>query len=99
MNCSVTGAGFSVTPNPLNLAVGVAGSVTVAYSGTSAGTFTGTLDCTTTAAGGPFTYPLSVTVGQITRPAVVPSMNAVGTWALILSVLGLGMFFGARVRD
>lgn len=99
VSCTATGAGFSVTPNPLNLAVGVAGSVTVTYSGTSAGTFTGSLDCTTSGTGGPFTYPLSVTVGVATRPAVVPTMNAVGTWALILSVLGLGMFFGARVRD
>jgi len=99
VSCTATGAGFSVTPNPLNLAVGVAGSVTVTYSGTTAGTFTGSLDCTTSGTGGPFTYPLSVTVGVATRPAVVPTMNAVGTWALILSVLGLGMFFGARVRD
>lgn len=99
VSCTATGAGFSVTPNPLNLAVGVAGSVTVSYSGTSAGTFTGSLNCTTSGTGGPFTYPLSVTVGVATRPAVVPTMNAVGTWALILSVLGLGMFFGARVRD
>ena len=73
--------------------------MTVTYSGTTAGTFTGSLDCTTSGTGGPFTYPLSVTVGVATRPAVVPTMNAVGTWALILSVLGLGMFFGARVRD
>lgn len=99
VSCTATGAGFNATPNPLNLAAGATGSVTVAYSGSTAGTFTGTLNCTTTGTGGPFTYPLSVTVGQASRPAVVPTMGAVSTWILILSVLGMGMFFGARARS
>lgn len=99
VTCTTTGAGFSVAPSPLNLAVGVAGSVTVTYNGSTAGTFTGTLDCTTSGTGGPFTYPLSVTVGTPAVARTVPSMGALSTWILVLSVLGLGMLFGARVRN
>jgi hypothetical protein len=99
VTCTATGAGFSVSPSPLNLAAGVPGTVTVSYTGSMAGTFTGSLSCTTTGAGGPFTYPLGVTVGQPLAAVMVPSMSTISTLLLVLSVLGLGMFFGARVRD
>lgn len=99
VTCTATGAGFSASPSPLSLAVGVPGTVTVTYTGSTPGTFTGTLDCTTSGSGGPFTYPLVATVGAPIIATTVPSMGAVSTWILVLSVLGLGMFFGARVRD
>jgi hypothetical protein len=99
VTCSTTGAGFSVAPSPLNLTVGVAGSVTVSYTGSTPGTYTGTLNCTTTATGGPFTYPLSATIGAATVARTVPTTGAVATWFLILSVLGIGMVFGARNRS
>lgn len=99
VTCTATGAGFSVAPSPLNLAAGVAGTVTVSYSGSTVGTFTGSLSCTTSGTGGPFTYPLSVTVGTPAVARTVPTMGAIGTWILVLSVLGLGMLFGARARS
>ena len=102
VTCTATGAGFSAAPSPLNLTAGVAGTVTVTYTGSAVGTFTGSLNCTTTASGGPFTYPLSATVTAGAPPAAprtVPSMGAIGTWILVLSVLGLGMLFGVRARS
>jgi hypothetical protein len=90
LTCTATGAGFSVTPSPLNLAAGVAGSVTVIYTGSVAGTFTGSLDCTSSTTGGPFNYPLSVTVG-VAIGVPVPALSVAATWTLILSALGLGL--------
>jgi len=71
----------------------------VSYSGSTAGTFTGSLNCVTTASGGPFTYPLSATVGVSLAPTVVPSLGTVGLWAMLASFLGLGMLFAARSRS
>jgi hypothetical protein len=100
VNCTATGAGFSVTPNPLNLTAGTAGTVTVSYTGSTAGTFAGSLSCTTTASGGPFTYPLSATVGAPVVSAVtVPATGTIALLLLVLSVLGMGMLFGARARS
>jgi hypothetical protein len=101
LNCTATGAGFTVAPNPLNLAAGVAGSVTVTYTGSLIGTFTGNLSCTTTSAGGPFNYPLSVTVqapGATFRQA--PALSSGSTWLLILGTMGFGLLLlGARRRS
>ncbi len=99
VTCTASGAGFSASPSPLNLSPGVPGTVTVSYSGSTAGTFTGSLNCVTTASGGPFTYPLSATVGVSLAPTVVPSLGTVGLWAMLLSFLGLGMLFAARSRS
>lgn len=98
LNCTATGAGFSVTPNPLNLAIGVPGIVTVTYTGSTVGTFTGNLDCTTTGSGGPFSYPLSVTVGAAIGPAIaVPTLSVAGILMLVLGALGMGLWGSARV--
>ena len=91
LNCTTTGAGFSVAPNPLNLATGVPGTVTVTYTGSVIGTFTGSLNCTTTGTGGPFTYPLSVTVGAGISMVAVPALSSFGTWLLVLGALGIGL--------
>jgi hypothetical protein len=100
LNCTTTGAGFSVTPNPLNLATGVPGSVVVTYTGSTVGTFTGNLTCTTASAGGPFTYTLSATVGPAVTFVPVPALGVAATWLLLLSALGLGLWaVGARQRD
>ena len=100
LNCTVTGAGFSVTPNPLNLATGVPGNVTVTYTGTTVGTFTGNLSCTTGSGGGPFNYVLSATVGPAVSITAVPALGVVSTWLLILSALGFGLLaVGTRLRD
>lgn len=97
--CTASGAGFSAAPSPLSLTPGVPGTVTVSYSGSSTGTFTGSLNCVTTASGGPFTYPLSVTVGQTLAPTTIPSLGTVGLWAMLLGFLGMGMFLTARSRS
>jgi hypothetical protein len=101
VNCTATGAGFSAAPNPLNLADGVPGTLTITYTGATVGTFAGTLDCTTTGTGGPFTFPLGVTVGAgFVAPAVIPAMGSLGTWILILSALGFGLLVvGTRLRS
>ncbi len=100
LNCTTTGAGYSVSPNPLNLAAGVPGSVVVTYTGSAVGTFTGTLNCTTTGSGGPFTYPLSVTVGAGASAVSVPAMGSFATWILILSAFGAGLLaMGTRQRN
>jgi len=99
VNCTTTGAGFSAAPNPLNLTPGIAGTVTVSYSGSMPGTFTGTLNCTTSGSGGPFTYPLSVTLGAPIVAVSVPAAGLISTWLLVLSVLGMGLLFGARARS
>jgi|CXWL01.1.fsa_nt_gi hypothetical protein len=100
VNCTTTGAGFAVTPNPLNLATGVPGNVTVTYTGTAVGTFTGSLNCTTTGTGGPFTFPLSVSVSAGISLVAVPAMGTFATWMLVLSALGLGLLaVGTRPRS
>jgi len=99
VTCTASGAGFSAAPSPLSLTPGVPGTVTVSYSGSSTGTFTGSLSCVTTASGGPFTYPLSVTVGQTLAPTTIPSLGTVGLWTMLLGFLGMGMFLTARSRS
>ena len=99
VTCTASGAGFSAAPSQLSLTPGVPGTVTVSYSGSSTGTFTGSLSCVTTASGGPFTYPLSVTVGQSLAPTTIPSLGTVGLWAMLLGFLGMGMFLTARSRS
>jgi hypothetical protein len=98
--CVAAGAGYTATPNPLNLVVGTAGTVTVTYTGTAAGTFTGTLTCTSTApaTGGPFVYNLSTTVADAVIPASVPvpTMGALGLGLMSLLVAGFAGFAQRR---
>lgn len=95
LSCVPTGAGYSATPNPLNLVVGTEGIVTVVYTGSTPGTFPGTLVCTSTlpAGGGPFTYNLSTTVAAA-PPAnnAVPTMGAAGLGLMSLMLIGLAAF-------
>ncbi len=99
LSCTATGAGFSVAPNPLNLAAGVPGSVTVTYTGSVPGTYTGNLTCSSTSPGGPFTYPLSITVGPALSILPVPAMGLNGTLLLILGAMGMGLLtLGTRLR-
>ncbi len=63
--CVASGAGYTVTPNPLNVTVTGQNVVTVTYTGTVAGNnFPGSLVCTPVApaTGGPFSYTLNTTV-------------------------------------
>jgi hypothetical protein len=98
--CVAAGAGYTATPNPLNLVVGTAGTVTVTYTGTAAGTFTGTLTCTSTApaTGGPFVYNLSTTVSDVVIPASVPvpTVGALGLGLMSLLVAGFAGFAQRR---
>jgi hypothetical protein len=91
--CVATGAGYTATPNPLNLVVGTPGVVTVTFTGNVAGTFTGTLTCTPVApaTGGPFTYPLSTTVGLPIATVAVPTLGNFGLLLLVAGFLGLGV--------
>lgn len=97
--CAATGAGFSAAPNPLALVAGTAGVLTISYTGTTAGTFAGSLTCTsvTPATGGPFVYPLSITVGApVVLATQVPSLNMLGLLALIAGMIGLGFMVSRR---
>ena len=100
VTCGITGAvGFVVAPIPLSLAAGQTSNVTVTYTGSTAGTFTGVLDCTTSGTGGPFTYPISVVVGpaQVAAPLTpVPTLSLFATLMLLAGFLGLGVFMANR---
>ena len=101
LSCVASGAGYSAAPNPLNLVVGTAGTVTVTYTGTALGTFAGTLTCTSNApaTGGPFVYNLSTTV-QAVPPAgpavIVPTMGAFGLGLMGLLIAGFAGFMQRR---
>ena len=95
--CVASGAGFAATPNPLNLTLAGPNVVTVTYTGTAAGTFTGTLVCTpisAAATGGPFTYNLRASVALPLVP--VPALGNISLMLLIAGFLGLGMVLVSR---
>ena len=95
--CVASGAGFTATPNPLNLTLAGPNVVTVTYTGTAAGTFTGTLVCTPVSAaatGGPFTYNLRASVALPSVP--VPALGNISLMLLIAGFLGLGMVLVGR---
>ncbi len=98
--CVPTGAGYTATPNPLNLVVGTPGSVTVTYTGNAAGTFAGTLVCTPVApaTGGPFTYTLSTVVSPaiVINNVQVPALGNISLMLLVAGFLGLGMVLVGR---
>lgn len=74
MTCKVNGAGFSVSPNPLSLLVGVPFVLTVKHTGSVVGAFTGQLVCTPVApaVGGPFVYNLAVVVNPVRAEPIRP---------------------------
>jgi len=90
--CVAGGAGYTATPNPLNLVVGTAGGVTVTYTGAAAGTFPGTLVCTPVApaTGGPFNYTLSTTVNVLITVTTPPTPVSGSTISLPEFVVGGG---------
>ena len=101
LSCVASGAGYTATPNPLNLVVGTAGVVTVTYTGAVVGTFAGTLTCTAAApaTGGPFVYTLSTTVAAapLVGPAInVPTIGALGLGLMSLLLAGLAGFVQRR---
>jgi hypothetical protein len=101
LTCTAGGVGYTATPSPLNLAAGATGSVTVTYTGTVAGTFPGTLNCTSTApaTGGPFAYTLSTNVTAFVPPeatVAVPTMGAFGLGLMGLLVAGFGALVQRR---
>ena len=89
LTCVVAGAGYTATGSPLSLVVGTTRTLTVTYTGATAGTFTGTLTCTSTApaTGGPFVYNLSTTVQA--APAIGPTVQVPTIGAFGLGLLGL----------
>ncbi len=98
LTCGITGGkGFVVAPVPLNLVVGTPGTVTVTFTGSTVGTFAGTLTCNTTGNAQTFTYPISVVVGPIVVPVIpVPTLSLMGSLLLLAGFLGLGMFMANR---
>gem|GEM_PF-6159878 len=101
ISCVATGAGYSALPNPLAIVAGTAGTVTARYTGTMAGTFPGTLTCTSVApaTGGPFVYNLSTVVSAAATVSLVtqvPSLNMLGLLALIAGIMGLGFMVTRR---
>ncbi len=93
--CAVSGAGFTAAPNPLNLTPAGPNLVTVTYSGTIVGTFTGTLVCTpVSSVGGPFTYSLRAAVAA--SPVQVPALGNISLMLLIAGFLGLGIVLVGR---
>jgi hypothetical protein len=106
MTCALGGTNptsFTVTPATLNFAAGALTQTTNVgvAAGLAVGTYNATLTCTPTApaTGGPFTYPLSVTVAPVAPVANVvqaPSLNFFGGMLLIAGFLGLGMVLTSR---
>ena len=98
LTCSIAGAkNFVVSPASLPLVVGVPGTVTVTYTGSTVGTFSGTLNCSTTGNAQTFTYPLSVVVGPVAAAVLpVPTLSFMGSLMLLAGFLGLGMFMANR---
>ena len=99
VTCVAAGAGYTVTPSPLNLVVGTPGAVTVTYTGAAAGTFAGTLTCNAVApsTGGPFVYTLSTTVrAALAAPVQVPALGNISLMLLIAGFLGLGAVLVGR---
>ncbi len=94
--CSIDGsANFVVSPASLPLVVGVSGTVRVTYTGSTAGTFNGTLNCTAAGVGGQtLSYPIRVTVDPVVIP--VPTLSFMGSLMLLAGFLGLGMFMANR---
>jgi hypothetical protein len=74
--------------------------VTVTYTGTAAGTFAGSLTCTSVApaTGGPFVYSLSTTVSAIQPQGPVVSVPTVGVFGLGLMSLLLAGLAGFQQR-
>ncbi len=101
LTCSIASAkNFVVSPASLPLVVGTPGTVTVTYTGSTAGTFNGTLNCSTTGNAQTFTYPLSVVVGAAPVAAApvipVPALSLMGSLMLLAGFLGLGMYMANR---
>ena len=99
LTCGVVGAGFAVAPISLSLVAGTPGTVTVTYTGSTAGTFNGTLTCNTTGNAQTFAYPISVVVGSapVAVPVIpVPALSLMGSLMLLAGFLGLGMFMANR---
>lgn len=98
LTCSIASAkNFVVSPASLPLVVGTPGTVTVTYTGSTVGTFNGTLNCSTTGNAQTFTYPLSVVVGGAPVAVVpVPTLSVMGSLLLLAGFLGLGMFMANR---
>ncbi len=94
--CVASGAGFTTTPNPLNLTVAGPNVVTVTYTGSTVGSFTGTLVCTplAPATGGPFTYNLRA--GVASPSIAVPALGNISLMLLVAGFLGLGMVLVGR---
>lgn len=100
LTCTIASAkNFVVSPASLPLVVGAPGTVTVTYTGSTPGTFNGTLNCFTTGNAQTFTYPLSVVVGPapVAAPVIpVPTLSLMGSLMLLAGFLGLGMFMANR---
>lgn len=104
ITCAATGAGYSVAPaTAVPLAIGTPGSVTVTYTGSAAGAFTGTVTCTGAAGstGGPFVYnyTTNVTAGASTITAATApgsiSLNRTLPASTSTSLLGFSVTGGA----
>lgn len=100
MNCAVTPAspGYSVTPVVTLTAAGP-NNATVTFTGTTSGTFLGTVVCTPVApaTGGPFTYNFSTTVAGALVPQIqVPALGNISLMLLIAGFLGLGAVLVGR---
>ena len=101
MNCAVTPAspGYSVTPLIVNLTIAGPNTATVTFTGTTSGTFLGTVVCTPVApaTGGPFTYNFSTTVsGTPATQIQVPALGNISLMLLIAGFLGLGVVLVGR---
>ena len=98
LTCSTASAGYTVAPVPLNLAVGVPGTVTVTHTGSAVGSFPGIVTCAgpVGSTGGPFVYNYTTNVTAAAAPIIpVPSMN---TWGALLLLSGMALFGAFAVR-
>ena len=99
LTCTTTSPGYSVAPTPLNLVAGTLGTVTVTHTGSTAGSFAGTVTCTGPAgtAGGPFVYNFTTNVSAAVVPIIpVPALGNISLMLLMAGFLGLGMVLVGR---
>ncbi len=99
LTCTTTSAGYSVAPTPLNLVVGTPGTVTVTHTGSTAGSFAGTVTCTGAAGstGGPFVYNFTTNVSAAVVPIIpVPALGNISLMLLMAGFLGLGVVLVGR---
>ncbi len=95
LTCTTASPGYTVAPSPLPLVVGTPGTVTVTHTGSTVGSFAGTVTCSgpVGSTGGPFVYTYTTNVTAAAAPIIpVPAMNTLGALMLLSGMALFGAF-------